>query len=98
MFTKSGIIELHATMHERLDLLLRHVATVLDNRLPNTQLKRPFCRWYFRLKRMGPSHQVRAKPPREDGRWANKTPFEKGAEKGTKTCPFAPSLVSMKSA
>jgi len=28
MFTKSGIIELHSTMHERLDLLLRHVATV----------------------------------------------------------------------
>jgi uncharacterized damage-inducible protein DinB len=28
MFTKSGIIELHATMHERLDLLLSHVATV----------------------------------------------------------------------
>ncbi len=31
MFTKSGIIELHATMHERLDLLFRHVATVPDN-------------------------------------------------------------------
>jgi uncharacterized damage-inducible protein DinB len=31
MFTKSGIIELHGTMHERLDLLLRHVATVPDN-------------------------------------------------------------------
>jgi uncharacterized damage-inducible protein DinB len=28
MFTKTGIIELHAAMHERLDLLLRHVATV----------------------------------------------------------------------
>jgi hypothetical protein len=28
MFSKAGIIELHATMHERLDLLLRHVATV----------------------------------------------------------------------
>ncbi|HZQ68774.1 MAG TPA: DinB family protein [Terriglobales bacterium] len=28
MFTKSGIIELHATTHERLDLLLRHIATV----------------------------------------------------------------------
>ena len=28
MFTKSGIIELHSTMHERLDLLLRHVATL----------------------------------------------------------------------
>jgi len=31
MFTKSGIIELHAAMHERLDLLLGHVATVPDN-------------------------------------------------------------------
>jgi len=31
MFTKSGIIELHATLHERLDLLLRHVATVPDD-------------------------------------------------------------------
>jgi uncharacterized damage-inducible protein DinB len=31
MFTKSGIIELHATMPERLDLLLSHVATVPDN-------------------------------------------------------------------
>src|ERR1700741_1416142 len=30
MFTKAGIIELHATMHERLDLLLRLVATVPD--------------------------------------------------------------------
>jgi uncharacterized damage-inducible protein DinB len=30
MFTKAGIIELHAAMHERLDLLLRHVATVPD--------------------------------------------------------------------
>lgn len=28
MFTKTGIIELHAAMHERLDLLLRRVATV----------------------------------------------------------------------
>lgn len=28
MFTKSGILELHAAMHERLDLLVRHVATV----------------------------------------------------------------------
>lgn len=28
MFTKSGILELHATTHERLDLLLRHAATV----------------------------------------------------------------------
>ena len=28
MFTKSGIIELHSAMHERLDLWLRHVATV----------------------------------------------------------------------
>jgi uncharacterized damage-inducible protein DinB len=31
MFTKSGIEELHGAMHERLDLLLRHVATVPDN-------------------------------------------------------------------
>jgi uncharacterized damage-inducible protein DinB len=31
MFTKSGIVELHALMHERLDLLLSHVATVPDN-------------------------------------------------------------------
>lgn len=28
MFTLAGIVELHATMHERLDLLLRHIATV----------------------------------------------------------------------
>ena len=31
MFTKSGIIELHATMHERLDLAFSHVASVPDN-------------------------------------------------------------------
>jgi uncharacterized damage-inducible protein DinB len=31
MFTKSGIIELHATMHERLDLLLSRVASVPDD-------------------------------------------------------------------
>ena|SRR5438270_1994831 len=31
MFTRSGTIELHALMHERLDLLLSHVATVPDN-------------------------------------------------------------------
>jgi uncharacterized damage-inducible protein DinB len=30
MFTKAGILELHAAMHDRLDLLLRHVATVPD--------------------------------------------------------------------
>jgi uncharacterized damage-inducible protein DinB len=30
MFTKAGILELHAAMHERLDLLLHHVATVPD--------------------------------------------------------------------
>jgi hypothetical protein len=30
MFSKAGIIELHAATHERLDLLLRHVATVPD--------------------------------------------------------------------
>ena len=28
MFNKKGILELHSVMHERLDLLLRHVATV----------------------------------------------------------------------
>lgn len=28
MFTKSGMIELHNDMHERFDVLLRHVATV----------------------------------------------------------------------
>jgi uncharacterized damage-inducible protein DinB len=28
MFTKTGIIELHTTTHERLDLLLRHVSAV----------------------------------------------------------------------
>jgi len=31
MFAKSGIIELHAVMHDRLDLLLSHVATVPDD-------------------------------------------------------------------
>lgn len=31
MFTKAGIIELHDAMHERLDLLLRHVETVPDS-------------------------------------------------------------------
>lgn len=36
MFTKTGIIELHATTHERLDLLLRHVATVPDHLLHET--------------------------------------------------------------
>src|SRR5215475_13917040 len=30
MFNKSGITELHTAMHERLDLLLQHVATVPD--------------------------------------------------------------------
>ena len=30
MFTKAGIIELHATTHERLDLLLGHVSTLPD--------------------------------------------------------------------
>jgi uncharacterized damage-inducible protein DinB len=33
MFAKDGIRELHRAMHERLDLLLRHVATVPDNLL-----------------------------------------------------------------
>jgi uncharacterized damage-inducible protein DinB len=31
MFSKAGIIELHTVTHERLDLLLRHVATVPDD-------------------------------------------------------------------
>jgi uncharacterized damage-inducible protein DinB len=31
MFSKTGIIELHAAMHERLNLLLRHVAAMPDN-------------------------------------------------------------------
>jgi uncharacterized damage-inducible protein DinB len=31
MFSQAGIIELHAAMHERLDLLLRHVAVVPDD-------------------------------------------------------------------
>jgi uncharacterized damage-inducible protein DinB len=31
MFNKSGILELHATMHARLDLLLSHVVTVPDD-------------------------------------------------------------------
>jgi len=30
MFNKSGITQLHTAMHERLDLLLQHVATVPD--------------------------------------------------------------------
>jgi uncharacterized damage-inducible protein DinB len=31
MFTKAGIAELHGAMHERLDLLLNHVAAVPDD-------------------------------------------------------------------
>ena len=31
MFSKTGTLELHAAMHERLDLLLRHVAAVPDD-------------------------------------------------------------------
>jgi uncharacterized damage-inducible protein DinB len=31
MFSKAGILELHAATHERLNLLLRHVAIVPDN-------------------------------------------------------------------
>jgi uncharacterized damage-inducible protein DinB len=31
MFNKTGIMELHELMHERMDLLLRHVATVPDD-------------------------------------------------------------------
>src|ERR1700736_1186034 len=37
MFTKAGIIELHDVMHQRLDLLLRHVATVPDD-LPHNPI------------------------------------------------------------
>ena len=33
MFAKSGLEELHRTMHDRLELLLRHAATVPDNLL-----------------------------------------------------------------
>ena len=33
MFTKAGIFELHATTHERLDLLLRHIGNVPDELL-----------------------------------------------------------------
>ena len=33
MFTKAGIAEFHGAMHERLDLLLGHVATVPDSLL-----------------------------------------------------------------
>jgi uncharacterized damage-inducible protein DinB len=33
VFTKAGIIELHTAMHERLDLLLRHLATVPEGLL-----------------------------------------------------------------
>src|SRR4030095_17048446 len=35
MFSKAGIVELHATTHERLDLLLRHIATVPEELLHN---------------------------------------------------------------
>lgn len=31
MWLKAGIAELHGAMHERLDLLLRHIATMPDN-------------------------------------------------------------------
>jgi hypothetical protein len=37
MFTKAGIIELHDVMHQRLDLLLRPVATVPDD-LPHNPI------------------------------------------------------------
>jgi uncharacterized damage-inducible protein DinB len=37
VFTKAGIIELHDVMHQRLDLLLCHVATVPDN-LPHNPI------------------------------------------------------------
>jgi uncharacterized damage-inducible protein DinB len=35
MFSKAGIVELHATTHERLDLLLHHIATVPEELLHN---------------------------------------------------------------
>jgi uncharacterized damage-inducible protein DinB len=35
MFSKTGIVELHATTYERLDLLLRHIATVPEELLHN---------------------------------------------------------------
>lgn len=33
MFSKAGILDLHATTHERLDLLLRHVGTIPEELL-----------------------------------------------------------------
>jgi uncharacterized damage-inducible protein DinB len=36
MFSKSGILELHPTTHERLDLVLRHLATI-----PEELLRKP---------------------------------------------------------
>lgn len=33
MFSKAGIVELHTATHERLDLLLRHIATVPEELL-----------------------------------------------------------------
>lgn len=33
MFSKTGVIELHSLMHDRLDLLLRHISTVPDEPL-----------------------------------------------------------------
>jgi hypothetical protein len=52
MFTKAGIAEFHGAMHERLDLLLGHVATVPDSLLRSTMvafqvLKR--CGFAFRV-------------------------------------------------
>jgi hypothetical protein len=52
MFTKAGIAEIHGAMHERLDLLLGHVATVPDGLLRSTMvafqvLKR--CGFAFRV-------------------------------------------------
>lgn len=38
MFAKSGIVELHAATHDRLDLLLDHVVTVPDDLLHQTIL------------------------------------------------------------
>jgi uncharacterized damage-inducible protein DinB len=33
MYTNAGIVELHAAMHERLDLLLQHIASLSNDRL-----------------------------------------------------------------
>ena len=42
MFTRAGIIELHSATHDRLDVLLRHIATV-----PNHLLREPVTGFGF---------------------------------------------------